>query len=189
MASKVGIMNRALGLVGDEPITSPTEDSEPARIMNRFYDDSRRAVLRAHPWNSAVRRISLAKLSASPAWGFDNQFQLPAEALRVLQVSKEKSTFKIEGRRLLSDSDTVEILYIKDITDPNEFDPLLLDVFAARLASDVAYRLTASRTLASDLWEMYLAKLREARKIDAQEGTPEDLVIDPNDDWIEARWN
>jgi len=60
MATEVSICSNALRRLGDDPITSLTDDTERARLCNAFYQDSRDLVLRSHPWNFAITRASTA---------------------------------------------------------------------------------------------------------------------------------
>lgn len=184
MASVVGICNRALGFLGQDQIISLTEDSEAARKCNLFYEDTRDSVLRSHPWNCALSRADLALDSTNPLFGFSKQFALPTDFLRVLETDDQTLIFKIEGLKLLADTDAVKILYIKRITDPNEFDVMLIDAISQRLAADIAYSITGSRSLSADALTNYRLILAEARKADAQEGTPNEFL---EKTWTDAR--
>ena len=88
MATEVSICSNALRKLGDDPITSLTEDTERARLCNAFYESSRDSLLRSHPWNFAITRATLAKLSSTPAYGFAYQYALPTDpyCLRVLEM-------------------------------------------------------------------------------------------------------
>jgi hypothetical protein len=185
--SVVSICNRALDLLKADPIVSLDETQEAARLCKRNFEPVRDAVLRAYPWNAAETRASLAALSDPPAWGYDNQFQLPSDCLRVLRLENEDSgaSYKIEGRRIVTDEEApLNILYLRRVEDPAEFDPLLADAIAARLAADLAYPLTGSTALAQAMLAAYQAKIAEARVCDAQEGTPDAFQAD---DWLESR--
>ncbi len=184
MASTVAICNRALALVGEEPIVSLTDDTEPARRCNLLYADTRDAVLRAHPWNAATARADLAPLAEAPAFGFAAQYQLPFDCLRVLGMADRRARFRVEGRRLLTDAGAAAVVYIRRLADPNALDALLADAVAARLAHDLAYALAGSTSLAARMWELYVRELAEARKADAQEGAAERLEADA---WTDAR--
>jgi hypothetical protein len=192
--SVVSICNTALDLLGTDTITSLSDDSKPARFCARNYERVRDAVLRAYPWNCAIARASLAALAATPAWGYARQFQLPegpdpAYCLRVLAIDGETDfglTYKIEGRRILTDEDApLEILYIARIEDPGQFDALLIDAIAARLALDAAYPLAGSVSLGQTLSQAYSEKIAEARQVDSQEGSPDALIAA---DWLESRF-
>lgn len=185
MSSETDICNNALIKIGEDPITSFAEESKAGRLCNQLYASTRDAVLRAHPWNFAIERVELAQLSAAPAYEYTNQFKLPTDCLRVLQMETVDMIFKIEGRELLTDQGTAKIKYIKKITDVNEFDALFSDALSSRLAAELAQPLAASKTLAEEMWNLYFKKIGEARGIDAQEGTPDDF---PADTWLDSRY-
>lgn len=60
------IANDALFLLGAQPIASMGESTDRARIANAIYDRVRKHVLRDHPWNCALKRITL-KAYTEPA--------------------------------------------------------------------------------------------------------------------------
>ena len=185
MATEVSICSNALRKLGDDPITSLTEDTERARLCNAFYESSRDSLLRSHPCNFAITRATLAQLSTTPAYGFAYQYALPTDpyCLRVLEMEYQDYIFKIEnlatvGRVLLSDESTAKILYIGRITDTALFDSLFVDTLTAHLSLKLAYPITNSVTLQAQMQKLYQAKLSEARSVDGQEGFIDDLVSD-----------
>jgi hypothetical protein len=185
MATEVSICSNALRRLGDDPITSLTDDTERARLCNAFYTDARDAVLRLHPWNFAITRATLAKLSDTPAYGFNYQYSLPTNpyCLRVLEMEYSDYIFKVEnvathGRVLLTDEGTAKILYVARITDTNLFDSMFIDVLTAKLSVDLAYPVTNSLKVQEQMQKLYQLKLSEARSIDGQEGFIDDLVSD-----------
>lgn len=184
--SPVKVCNKALVLIGADLITALDENSKRARLCNYLYEQARDAVQRAHPWNCCMSRATLAALSSTPDWGYDYEYQLPTNpyCLRVLQMEELSYEFKIEGRKLLTDEDSCKILYITRIVTVANWDKLLVDAVAARLAHELAIPIADSRTMAETRWTLYQDILSEARSIDAQEGTPEVLDIPT---WTNAR--
>jgi hypothetical protein len=191
MASVVDLCNRALDLLGAANITALTENSKEARLCNGNFDDVRDAVLRSHPWNVAITRKNLAADSATPAFGFSFQFTLPTDpfCLRVLSfwnsnVNNEVAAydsnvmFKIEGRKILSNEDTCNIIYIGRVTDTEQYDSLLNKAISARLAAEIAYNITGSNSVASNMLTIYEARLKEAKGVDSMEGYPEQPQAD-----------
>ena len=185
MATEVSICSNALRRLGEDPITSLTDDTERARLCNAFYADARDACLRSHPWNFAITRASLAQLSATPVYGFDYQFALPTDpfCLRVLAMEFEDYVFKVEnlstqGRVLLTDQETAKIIYIARVTDTTLFDSLFVDTLVAKLAADLAYPVTNSLKVQEQMYRLFQLKLSEARSIDGQEGFIDNLVSD-----------
>ncbi len=194
MASEVDIINSALNLIGATNITSRTEDSKAARITNQRYEFVRDSVFRAHPWHCLVKRQELAADTTDPVMEFSNAYQLPADCLRVLRDQYLDTIYRVEQRRIVTDESTFKLIYIARITDVNQYDALLIETIASRLAADCAYALTQSRTLAADMFTLYQAKLSEARFVNATEGTPgaRDAVTDAGslvaDTFINARF-
>ncbi|MCS5590730.1 MAG: hypothetical protein NZ824_12270 [Candidatus Thioglobus sp.] len=178
MATEVSICSNALRKLGDDPITSLSENSERARLCNAFYASTRDAVLRAHPWNFATVRQTLNKLTSVPAFDYAAEFTLPSDpyCVRVLSMDYPDYEFKIEGRKLLTDYDEAKILYIARITDTAEFDPLFTEALTARLSAELAYSITGSNTLSQQMWQTYESKISEARSIDGLEGSMEGLI-------------
>mgnify|MGYP003150135066 FL=1 len=174
MASDVDIANSALNNLGASNINSLTEDSVAARICNQRYEFVRDSVFRAHPWNCLVKRASLAQNSTAPDWQYTYAFTLPTDpyCLRVLRVEDLDTDYQVEGRTIAANTSTMKIKYVGRITDPNEYDMLLIECLSARLASDIAYAITNNNTLTATMWEMYNQKLSEARFVDASEGMP-----------------
>ena len=193
MATEVSICSNALRRLGDDPITSLTDDTERARLCNAFYIPSRDQVLRSHPWNFAITRATLAKLSDTPAYEYSYQYALPNDpyCLRVLEMEYKDYIFKIEhyasqGRVLLTNESTAKILYIAKVTDTAQFDSMFVDVLTAKLAVDLAYPVTNSVKLQDQMQKLFQQKLSEARSVDGQEGFIDDLVSDTFTDFRKA---
>ena len=170
MASVVDICNGALNQLGATTILSLTEDSKNARLCNARYTQVRDGIFRSHPWNCLQKRTSLAKDATAPAWGFSAQFTLPADCLRLLYIIDYDSNYKVEGRKILSNTSTMKILYISRVTDPNQYDELLRETLSAALAADIAYGITSSNPVSEKMNTLFQDKLRDARFVDATEG-------------------
>jgi len=187
-----------MDLLGAATITSLTENSKEARLCNRRFETVRDAVLRAHPWNAAIARADLAQDSATPAFGFNFQYTLPNDpyCLRVLSfwnvnVDNELTPYdsqvmyKIEGRKILSNEETCKIIYVSRVTDTEQYDALLSSTIAHRLASETAYAITGSNSIAQQMFSLYETRIREARSMDAMEGQPDKMIAD---DFINIRF-
>ena len=170
MASIVDICNGALNQLGASTILTLTEDSKNARLCNARYTQIRDSVFRSHPWNCLQKRLQLAADSDAPAWGFTKQYTIPADCLRVLTILDYDADYKIEGRKILTDNSTMKILYISRIEDPNEYDELLRETLSAAIAADIAYAVTSSNPTATNMYNLFQSKLKEARFVDSTEG-------------------
>ena len=170
MASIVDICNGALNQLGATTILSLTEDSKNARLCNSRYTQVRDALFRSHPWNCLQKRIELAADSVAPAWGFSYQYTLPADCLRLLVILDYNSNYKVEGRKVLSNTSSMKILYVARVTDPNEYDELLRETLSAALGADIAYGVTSSSPVTQNMYTLFQNKLRDARFVDSTEG-------------------
>jgi hypothetical protein len=170
MASVVDICNGSLNQLGATTILSLTEDSKNARLCNSRYTQVRDALFRTHPWNCLQKRIELAADTTAPAWGFTNAFTLPSDCLRLLRILDYDSNYKVEGRKILSNSSGMKILYVARVTDPNEYDELLRETLSASLGADIAFGVTSNNQTAKNMYELFKEKLRDARFVDSTEG-------------------
>jgi len=170
MASTVDICNGALNQLGATTILSLTEDSKNARLCNSRFTQVRDAVFRSHPWNCLQKRVELAADTDAPAWGFSYAYTLPADCLRLLRILDYDSNYKVEGRKILSNTSSMKILYIGRITDPNEYDESLRETLSAALGADIAFAVTSNNQTASNMYNLFQDKLKDARFIDSTEG-------------------
>ena len=172
MSTFVSISNRALTFLGAQPITSLVDDTKEARACNRMFEQSRNQVLRSHAWNFAVKRAALAANTTAPVWEYTNAFDWPADCLRIIEANTTEE-WNIEGRSIVSNAAApLQIIYISEVTDPTLFDALFVETYALRLAADLAYEITASQTVLSNMEELYRRKIADARVVDAQEAQP-----------------
>ena len=170
MASVVDICNGALNQLGASTILTLTEDSKNARLCNARYTQVRDSLFRSHPWNCLIKRTELARDTEVPSWGFSYQFTLPADSLRVIQILNYDYDYKVEGRKILANHETVKIQYVARIDDANQYDELLRETISAALAADIAYAVTSSNPTAANMYQLFQDKLKEARFVDATEG-------------------
>lgn len=188
MASKsyVAIANLALVGLGADTIMALDEDSKPARLINAIYELIRDEVLRAHPWNFAIRWSNLAQLNETPTNGYAYAYQLPTNplCLKVIRLYETSKDFRVENGKLYTDYSTATLKYIAQITDPTEFDSAFITAYAARLAAEIAYALTGSQSVQEAKWKEYALKLQEARSLDSQEGKPDKREVSS---WLSAR--
>ena len=170
MASTVDICNGALNQLGATTILSLTEDSKNARLCNSRFTQVRDAVFRSHPWNCLQKRVELAADTTAPAWGFSYAYTLPADCLRLLRILDYDSNYKVEGRKILSNTSSMKILYIGRVTDPNEYDESLRETLSAALGADIAFAVTSNNQTATNMYNLFQDKLKDARFVDSTEG-------------------
>lgn len=190
-AGTIDIANRALQKLGVPRINSSAldgENSEAARTMNEMFVMVRDASLRAHPWNFAIRRCDLAATEATPSWGFDLQYELPADFLRMLEVryATNGEEYRIENGMVLTNlAAPLYIRYVSRAEDPATWDPLFQEALACRLAWEAAPRLNPDPGIRQKVWAEYQLALEEAKSADGRDEGPHDFMPD---DWELARY-
>lgn len=186
MASVIDVCNRALDKLGQSPITSLTDGNKAANLCDRTWPVVRDRLLRSYAWNFAIGRAITAPDTESPAWGFDYQHSLPSDCLKFIEVLDHSTTeYEIEGGKILTDSDTLRIRYVRKITDPNEFDAMFLSLASALMAVEMCESLTQSNTKKNLLMQEFTDAARQTRSVDAMENPVQQLM---EDSWIEARY-
>jgi hypothetical protein len=175
--SQVSIINISLSKVGDYYISSLTEGTKQQVFAVLHWENARDSLLESYPWNFATERAQLAMLAASPI-GYDHKYQLPNDCLKVQRVSYDGNfsgpdylDYKVHGRTLLCNEDTVYIQYTKQIVDTSLWTPLFVKAFACTLALLLAEPLGAISTSDKQLIMAEAdAYINEARGVDFEEG-------------------
>lgn len=166
------------GSVSD--ITSVTTSIE--EVCARWYDHTRRKLLRQHPWNFAIKRAELAASATAPLFGASKQFPVPSDFLRLLQVVDvdsriiDTSSYFFENRHLMlrwSDEDVLRMIYITDEEDVTKFDDLFIDLLAVEIAMSIAYLVTQNNGNIERLAGIRKTLISAAKSIDGQERPPE----------------
>ena len=143
------ICNMALGRIGSKRINDYTDDTEGSNeaIQCRLqYEQTRDALIRSHWWRMARARATLSQNAEYTAdtttfeWTY--AYDLPTDFLRMKLPFEDIGagaktlmyTYSMEGKQLLSNETTMQIQYIRRVTDPPSFDPLFVEVLVLQLA-------------------------------------------------------
>lgn len=144
------VARMALDVLDEAPIESLTEDVKAARLLNRHYDQTRRAELAKHLWVFAIGSESVTGTDLGTGDGTLNwSYPRPTDALRILPLTYDGEpggipiSWRQEGDVILSDQESPRIIrYIEDVTDPDNWSPLFVEVMVAALAVKIALPLT-----------------------------------------------
>lgn len=186
MATLLSIYNQACYHLGRERVTSTSEDSILAETLNELWPDARDYVFAAHVWNCLLQRASLGRLAEAPAFGFDYQFQLPADYIRMAPPTDPDALFRIEGGKLLTDEDAIAIRYVARVEDVSLYAPTLAAALAARLAWAAAVALRESSGLQDRCDATYQQLLKKGVGVDSVEGGAATRTVPFT--WVAARY-
>lgn len=176
----VDICNLSQDLLKQEPITSIDTPSDPAEtIYARWYDPCRRALLRAHTWNFAIRRRVLTPTGTAPAFGYSDAYNLPNDYLRLASIGDDslgdfRRDYEIEDGQLLmtNDAGDLNLRYVYDLTTVTKFDALFVDLLALYQAVRLSNKFNISSSLKTELKADFKTAWANAMTIDGQERPP-----------------
>lgn len=183
--NKIDVCNYALSKLNVEDIDTFNDGSKASRLCKMLYDKERRKLLRSTAWNFAVKRVVLAPDVATPTFGFSQQFSLPYDFIRVIELNDDTKDFVVESGKLLCSATSVKLIYVGDETDVGMFDSLFVELLALTMAAELAYALLQSMSLKQEILQEVQVILRDARSTDSMEQTQKANI--PLNDWIEGR--
>ena len=183
--SAVSIANSALVKLGADRISSLTQETRAAQLINAIYDQVRDQVLRDHPWNFALTRVTLAPNSTTPAFEYLYTYDLPSDCLKAYRTYPDTIDWVVEGRTILcNEAEELNLQYVYRHEDESSWSADFAEAFAWKLAAETAYALTQSSTKEAACAQGYVRALAEARSMDGMEGTLRGLQADT---WLDAR--
>ncbi len=116
---------------------------------------------------------------------FDYIYALPSDYIQLRELYPDYLDYRLEANFILSgESSTLDIKYTYDVTDPNEFDAMFVEAFAALMAKEAAIRLTDSKRTYKAMIEEFDDKVSEAKFSGSIEDDLEEIQAD---DWLSQR--
>lgn len=155
---------------------STDPQSEAEKACARWYDVTRRALLRMHTWNFAIKRRSLA-LGGAPSFHYSNYYNLPTDYIRLVGIGDENDIevdYEIEDGKILIDNGdaALKLRYIYDQTDVNKFDAMFVEGLALLLAIRLAKSFSTDKSRRTELRDEWKEYKSDAFSIDGQERPP-----------------
>lgn len=202
--SNVTISNMSLSHLGtNSSIESMTEASSEANQANLWYDYSLRQVLEAYDWSFSRKRMSMALLEnisdtdTDPAyyeWVY--RYQYPSDCLAMRKISNPNGItddaipFEVEAsednqtRTVFTNMEDAIAVYTFLNTSPAMYSAHFIETLSVLLAHRMAFSITGSRTVASDMMSLYQGMIRVAPAHDANER----MDPPPRDaEWVRGR--
>lgn len=196
--SQIQICNRALYKLGAARITSLGDDVKASRALADVYDSVLDGELAKYRWAFAMKRAILPALVPAPAFGFQRQFQLPSDYIRLDMVgdyyctsdltdyrTSPSALYVIEGGKILTNLPApLHVRYVSRVTDSTQYVSPFVELMASRLAAELAEDLTQSSQKKQLAQADYMAALKDARRLGAIETESEKL---PDSEWVVGR--
>lgn len=167
--TEVDICNAALSRAGiSKRIESLSDATVEAEACDAEYAGARDAVLEDHPWQFAVKYVTLAEDGSSPKWYWNRQYTLPNDYMMLLNLESEEIAYEITADlKLLTDEGApLKIRYTSRVTDPSKMPQSFKQAVVLRLASYIAVSLTKDLDRANFLEQKYEKQVADARFAD-----------------------
>lgn len=199
------ISNRALQMLGCNPINSMTDGTKNARECTLCYDTLRQALLESHPWSFATLFASLPQvvnppnpIPANSLWSSSFVYNVPSDFLRLVQVSPYADFWLWDGIGFVQPQDYIvqngtlitwvspplAIRYIADVQNSGNFPATFREALAATMAAAMCERLTQSSAKRQAAEAYLMAALSEARRTNAIQKPAGET---PQDPWLTVR--
>lgn len=178
MTNAVALAKLALTQVGGQRLVSLSEDSPEATAINDSLWAVRRAELEANVWHFARTRASLSAETTVPVFGYDHQYVIPSDCLRLTSVRGAGSQwyvgslyeeaepaipYEIEGQRILTNLDApLQIKYVFDEEVVANWSANFTMMVGCRLAEIIAFDLSDTASLTDRITRRYQDALQRA---------------------------
>lgn len=193
MATKLGIWNDALRMLGEHRLTSVSEDTEARYVIEDAWDDAKAYIFTEGLWNFATKTEEItADLGQTPIPGFSFVFDKPISWVRTITVSgtslfDTEAIYRDENNRIYANTDLLYIRYISNeraVDDQVEnWPPAFAKLMAAHLASVCAGRITGSKADTDGIRLLYKEYLASAKNKDALDQSQ--IILAPGN-WVRA---
>jgi len=186
--SRTEICNKALTLVGANPIVNIDDDTQNARVVNRVYELALKGILSEAPWVFALRRSLLAQTTDVPGWYDTNEnyvYAMPNECIRIFRSNDDEAIWRQVGATIISDTSGLGVEFVYYNNTPSTYTASFVEAFVDKLCSDIAFMIVNSKTVAENFLEKYeKVSLAKALAENSQIGFPTYM----NDSsWVNAK--
>ena len=133
----------ALDMVGAENISALTDADREGVVADRYYAQARDHSLEALDWSFASVRRAVANTGTAPLGNeWDYEYPLPSDpwclAIRELIDEDQATDYRVEGRSILINLDSLSIRYTGRVHDEAHFSAHFVNILSLELAADFA---------------------------------------------------
>ena len=183
MSSKIVIMNRALGWLGQPPINNPTTpESTSGKAIADIFDPIRRKVISKYYWNFAEVTRDTQYLGASEST-YDDDYLYPPDCLKLIRpvtddgckIQKWRSAYNTQHQCRVIQVDnnakaTLKIIFNYDQKNLGIWSPGALEVLGLELALAAANSILGKEnSMVATLNDLLTEELKDAVGVDFQE--------------------
>lgn len=170
------IFNCALIRVGCEPMADLTGTDKRQRMYDNIFSSTTRKLLYSHPWSFALKRVQLTENGNAPVFRFTSEFDTPADFIRLVSLydADQCLDHSVEGKKVFANQTTIDMTYVKDVTDTSCFTDGFAELLELKLAEKMSFQFMQSTSFTASLKNDFKIMQEEVRSIDSQSsGSPQ----------------
>lgn len=182
-STDIEVAQKAMVLIGLEPLTAFTDNTDEALVANTIFEDVVSDCLGQHSWNFATGQKVLARLTNVPVDRWDAAYALPTnpEVIQVQTVTIDDvpQAYDIYERYVYINADATEEVVLNYIFRPETqyWPPTFTMWVIYRLASVLALSVTRKGDIAQSYTQLAEQQFRRAKARDSQQVTTQNLRL------------
>jgi len=180
-STDIEVAQKAMVLIGLEPLTSFTDQTDEALVANTIFEDVVEDCLAQHNWNFATGQKTLSRLTAVPVDRWDAAYALPTSPsvvqVQTVTIDDQPQQYDIYERYVYLNADASETVVLNYIFRPEtQYWPPAFTMWTIfRLASVLALSVTRKGDVAKSYTDLAEVQFRRAKARDSQQVTTQGL--------------
>ena len=180
-STDIEVAQKAMVLVGLEPLTSFTDQTDEALVANTIYEDVIEDCLAQHNWNFATGQKELSRLTAVPVDRWDAAYAMPTSPpvvqVQTVTIDDAPQPYDIYESNIYINADATDTVVLNYIFRPvvRNWPPAFTMWTIFRLASVLALSVTRKGDIAKSYTDQAEAQFRRAKARDSQQVTTQGL--------------
>jgi hypothetical protein len=180
-STDIEVVQKAMVLIGLEPLTSFTDQTDEALVANTIFEDVVEDCLAQHNWNFATGQKTLSRLTAVPVDRWDAAYALPTSPavvqVQTVTIDDQPQQYDIYERYVYLNAEASETVVLNYIFRPEtQYWPPAFTMWTIfRLASILALSVTRKADVAKSYVDLAEVQFRRAKARDSQQVTTQGL--------------
>lgn len=180
-STDIEVAQKAMVLVGLEPLASFTDQTDEALVANTIFEDVVEDCLAQHNWNFATGQKTLSRLTAVPVDRWDAAYALPTSPsvvqVQTVTIDDQPQQYDIYERYIYINAEVSDVVVLNYIYRPETqyWPPAFTMWVIFRLASVFALSVTRKADVAKSYVDLAEAQFRRAKSRDSQQVTTQGL--------------
>jgi hypothetical protein len=182
-STDIEVAQKAMVLIGLEPLTAFTDNTDEALVANTIFEDVVEDCLGQHSWNFATGQKVLARLTNVPVDRWDAAYALPTNPdvvqVQTVTIDDVPQAYDIYERYVYINADVSEEVVLNYVFRPETqyWPPTFTMWVIYRLASVFALSVTRKGDIAQSYTQLAEQQFRRAKARDSQQVTTQNLRL------------